>query len=154
MRRFKQQLSNEECIRILKEEPRGVLALQGDDGYPYAVPIDHFYNEEDGKIYFHGSGEGHKIDSVKRSDKASLCVYDKGYQEDGDWALYIKSVIVFGRIRIVEDREKTIDVVRKLGLKYDPDPEHVESEIQRLGHRVTCLELTIEHMTGKRVHEK
>ena len=52
MVRKKQQLTKEEAIELLKKEPRGVLSLLGDDGYPYGVPIDHWYNPEDGKLYF------------------------------------------------------------------------------------------------------
>ncbi len=72
---------------------RGVLSLIGDDGYPYGLPIDHWYCEEDGKIYFHGAKEGHKIDAIKACDKVSYCVYDEGYRKEGDWALNIKSLI-------------------------------------------------------------
>ena len=74
MRRFKQRISEEECIRILKEQPRGVLSLLGDDGYPYGIPISHWYCEEDGKIYFHGAKTGHKIDAIAECDKVSFCV--------------------------------------------------------------------------------
>lgn len=153
MRRFKQQLSEEECISILKTEPRGVLSVFGEDGYPYGMPVNHFYDEETGNIYFHGAGEGHKIDAIRKCDKVSLCVYDKGFRREGDWALNIKSVIVFGRIRIVEDRERTVDILRKLGLKHYPDAESVESEIRKDAARATCLEMTIDHMTGKLVNE-
>ena len=50
MLRFKQQIPEAECIKILKEEPRGVLSVLGDDDYPYGMPINHFYCEEDGKL--------------------------------------------------------------------------------------------------------
>lgn len=153
MRRFKQQLSEEECVSILKTEPRGVLSVLGEDGYPYGMPVNHFYDEETGKIYFHGAGEGHKIDAIRKCDKASLCVYDKGFRREGEWALNIKSVIVFGRIRIVEDRDRTVAVLRKLGLKHYPDAESVELEIGKDAARATCLEMTIGHMTGKLVNE-
>ena len=76
MLRKKQQITNEECIKILKEEPRGVLSVIGDDGYPYGMPINHYYCEEDGKLYFHSGMKGHKIDAITRCDKASYCVYD------------------------------------------------------------------------------
>ena len=75
MRRFKQELSKEECIEILKSEPRGVLSMIGDDGYPYGIPMTHWYCEEDGKIYFHGAKEGHKLDAIRKCDKVSFCVY-------------------------------------------------------------------------------
>ena len=153
MRRFKQQLSDEECRAILKAEPRGVLAVSGDDGYPYALPISHYYDEEANKLYFHGAKAGHKLDAIRKSDKVSFCVYDKGFVKEGEWALNIKSVIVFGRLRPVTDPERTEEICRRLGNKFYPDPESVEKEIERDLSRVLCLELEIEHMTGKLVNE-
>lgn len=153
MLRRKQALSTEECIGILKNEPRGVLSVLGDDDYPYGLPIDHWYCEEDGKLYFHCGKTGHKLDAIKKHDKVSFCVYDEGYRKDGDWALYIRSVIVFGRVSIVEDHEKAIDISRKLSYKYTSDSALIEEEIRRSGANVLCFALTIEHMTGKLVHE-
>ena len=154
MRRFKQQVSNEKCIEILKNEWRGVLAVLGDDGYPYTIPIDFFYDEDDGKIYFHGAKEGHKIDSIEKCDKVSFCVMDSGFKKEGDWALNITSVVAFGRIKKVEDFEKAKEKVCKLGLKYHPTKESVEIEWENAKNRVQCLEMTIEHITGKLVNEK
>lgn len=153
MRRFKQQISREECIKILKEQPRGVLAVLGDDDYPYTVPIDFYYDEETNTIGFHGAKEGHKIDAIRRHDKVSFCVYDEGYRKEGEWALNIKSVVVFGRLHIINDREKNIDIARKIGLKFYPDPEEAEKEAIKFADKVQCLELEIEHMTGKLVNE-
>lgn len=153
MRRWKQQLTDEECVKILKEEPRGVLAINGDDGYPYALPLDFIYDEEDGRLYFHCAKEGAKIDLLKKSEKVSFCVMDQGYRKEGEWALNIKSVIIFGRIELVTDQERAIDHVRKLGMKYSPTVEYVEEEIKNAASRVQMLALTIEHMTGKLVNE-
>lgn len=153
MRRFKQELSQEQCVEILKKEPRGVLSLLGDDGYPYGLPITHWYDEEAGKIYFHGAKSGHKIDAIKNCDKASFCVYDEGYRKDGEWALNINSVIVFGRIRIVEDPEKVKEICVGLCEKFTDDKEYMEHELLHSGPAVLCLELTPEHMTGKLVNE-
>ena len=152
MRRFKQQLSEEECARILQTEPRGVLAVLGDEDYPYTVPLDFVCHQ--GKLYFHGAGQGHKIDALTRHDKVSFCVMDQGYREEGDWALYIRSVVVFGRLRVVTDPAQTEEMARLIGLKYYPDPAEVEKELQQALDRVTILELTPDHMTGKLVHEK
>ena len=91
MRRFKQQISEEECIRILKEQPRGVLSMIGDDGYPYGIPLDHWYSGN--KLYFHGAKVGHKMDAITAFDKVSYCVMDEGFRRDGEWALNIKSVV-------------------------------------------------------------
>ncbi|MBQ3802031.1 MAG: pyridoxamine 5'-phosphate oxidase family protein [Treponema sp.] len=154
MRRFRQQVAGEKCVEILKNEWRGVLALIGDDGYPYTVPMDFFYDEDDGKIYFHCAKEGHKIDAIEKCDKASFCVMDQGFKKEGDWALNITSVVCFGRIKKVVDFEKTKEKVCKLGAKYHPTAESVQVEWEHARNRVLCLEMTIEHMTGKLVNEK
>lgn len=153
MRRFKQQISDEECIEVLKNAKRGVLSLIGDDGYPYGIPIDHWYCEDDGKIYFHGAKEGHKIDAIKSCDKVSYCVYDDGYRKEGDWALNIKSVITFGRIKLVEDDEKAKDICMAITRKFTDDDEYLQKELTNAFPRVQCLELTPEYMTGKLVNE-
>ena len=108
--RFKQALSDTECREILKNEKRGVLSVLGDDGYPYGMPINYWYSEKDGLIYFHTGKKGHRTDAIRRCDKVSFCVYDEGFVREGEWALNIKSVIVFGRIRIVEDHEEAIRI--------------------------------------------
>ena len=153
MARIKQQIPDEECIRILKEQKRGVLSVLGDDGYPYGVPLNHWYNDEDGCLYFHGGMQGHKIDALKRCDKVSFCVLDDGYRKEGDWALTFKSVIVFGKVRFVEDHAEALDICRKLSLKFLQDTAEIEAMIQRSGSRVLCFALVPEHMTGKQVHE-
>ncbi len=153
MRRFKQQISDAECIEVLKNTKRGVLSLIGDDGYPYGIPIDHWYCEDDGKIYFHGAKEGHKIDAIKACDKASYCVYDEGYRREGEWALNITSVITFGRIGLVEDEEKSREICTALVKKFTDDEEYLMKELQNAFPRVQCLELIPEHMTGKLVNE-
>ena len=153
MLRAKQQLSRETCIEILKNEPRGVLSVLGDDAYPYGVPMDHWYCEEDGNIYFHCGKRGHKLDAIRQHDKVSFCVYDQGYRKEGDWALNIRSVIVFGRIKPVEDPVRTLEIVRRLSYKYTADTEYIEKEIRAAGAAVLCLELIPEHVTGKLVNE-
>ena len=153
MRRFNQQITNAECIEILKNTKRGVLSLLGEDGYPYGIPIDHWYCEEDGRIYFHGAKEGHKIDAIKACDKASYCVYDEGFRKEGEWALNITSVITFGRIRLVEDEDTARKICTELVKKFTDDEDYLEKELQNAFPRVQCLELIPEHMTGKLVNE-
>ena len=139
-------------MEILTNEPRGVLALLGDDDYPYALPMSHVY--VDGKIYFHGAMEGHKNDAVKRCDKVSYCVMDKGFRKDGDWWYTFKSVIVFGKIRILTDKDEKIDKLTYLGDKFFPTHEETVSEINRMLDRTEVFEITIEHMSGKLKRKK
>lgn len=153
MRRFKQQISDEECKEVLNSQPRGVLAVLGDDDYPYTVPIDFIYDEKSNTICFHGAKEGHKIDAIRRHDKVSFCVYDEGYRKEGEWALNIKSVIIFGRIKFVTDYDRAMEICHRLSYKFTNDEEYIEGEILKDGPRVQCLEIEIEHMTGKLVNE-
>lgn len=153
MRRKKQQISESECAEILKNQPRGILSVIGDDGYPYGLPMTHLYNEIDGHIYFHCAKEGHKIDSLKNCDKVSFCVCDEGYRREGEWSLNIKSVIVFGRIKPVEDTKKVEKITKGLCAKFTSDKEYAEKEFKSAGGRVLCLELIPEHITGKLVNE-
>lgn len=153
MRRFKQQITDEECINLLKNEKRGVLSMIGDGGYPYGLPMNHYYSEKDGKIYFHGAKEGHKIDSIKKCDKVCYTVFDKGYRREGEWALNVKSAVIFGRISLVEDIKKAEEICTDLCRKFTDDEEYLRYEIENSLKNVLCLELTIEHMTGKLVNE-
>ena len=149
--RKKQALSIEECKEILKQEVRGVLAVNGDDGYPYALPINFYYDEANNKIYFHSGKHGHKIDAIKDSDKVSFCVYDKGYKREGHWSLNIKSVIIFGRIHIVDDW--TDELMVGFCKRFTSDMEYINNEIKNFKSNTAVLCLDIEHMTGKLVNE-
>ena len=151
--RKKQSLTLDECNEILKNEPRGVLSVIGDDGYPYGVPINYYYCEENGRVYFHSGKSGHKIDAINNCDKVSFCVYNSGYRNEGDWALNIKSVIVFGKVRAVDDYDKAMEICRRLSYKFTNDSKYIEKEIESFGKSTLCLELIPEHITGKRIKE-
>lgn len=152
--RKNKQISLEECILVLQNETRGVLSVLGDDDYPYGMPMNHWYNEEDSKIYFHcGTMSGHRMDALKKHDKVSFCVYDQGYRKEGDWAWNVKSVIVFGRMDILDDMEKIIEITTKLSRKFIQDEEYIRKEIELYGHETLLLQLTPEHICGKLVTE-
>lgn len=151
--RKKQALSQEECIQILKQEPRGVLSVLGDDDYPYGMPMNHWYNEADGHLYFHGGMKGHKVDALQKHDKVSFCVYDQGFRREGEWSLNIRSVIVFGRMRTVDDPARAIELIRQLSYKYTSDTDYIETEIAQAADHTLCMELIPEHMTGKITNE-
>lgn len=153
MVRKKQQLPEAECIEILKREKRGVLSLLGDDDYPYGIPLNHYYNEADGRLYFHSGKKGHKIDALRRHEKASFCVYDEGFRRDGEWALNIRSVIVFGRIEIISDTKTVYEISRQLSRKFTQDEKYIEDEIRKSGPGTLMFALIPEHMTGKLVNE-
>jgi len=153
MLRLKQQLSGADCLELLQTRKRGILSLNGDDGYPYGIPLNHWYSEEDGCLYFHCGKAGHKLDALKRSEKCSFCVMDDGERRDGDWALTFRSVVVFGRVRFVEDPEKLEQVCRALCAKFTDDQAYIDDEVRKFAAATTCFALVPEHITGKRVHE-
>ncbi|MBE6668480.1 MAG: pyridoxamine 5'-phosphate oxidase family protein [Ruminococcaceae bacterium] len=151
--RKNQRLENSDIVRILNNEKRGVLSVIGENGYPYGIPMNYWYDESNGYIYFHSGKKGHKTDAINSDNKVSFCVYDEGFRKDGDWALNISSVIAFGRIGVVEDRERAIEVFRCLSLKFTSDVGYIESEIEKFAEATLCLELRPEHITGKIVNE-
>lgn len=151
--RKKQSLPFERIVEILKSEKRGVLSVHGENGYPYGLPINYWYDESNGYVYFHSGKKGHKVEAISLNNKVSFCVYDEGYKNDGEWALNVSSVIVFGKIYPVNDFERSMEICRHLSLKYTSDTEYVESEIKKFGEATLCYELRPEHITGKIVNE-
>ena len=151
--RKKQALTDEECRALLKNEVRGVLSVLGDDDYPYGMPMDFWYCEEDGNLYFHSGIKGHRSDAMARWDKASFCVFDRGFRKEGEWALHIQSVIVFGRLRVVEDHDRALEICRKLCYKFTDDEAYIDDEIRRAGGRTLVFALEPEHISGKLVKE-
>ncbi len=153
MRRAGQALPPEACTALLETALRGVLSVWGDDGYPYGVPINHYYRPEDGRIYFHGGRIGHRVDALTRGDKASFCVFEETERAEDGWSRYFESVIVFGRLQVVDDPALLDEVTRALSRKFTRDEAYIEQEVARFGPATLVMALTPEHMTGKRVHE-
>ena len=153
MLKKRKQISSQQCVQLLCSQQRGVLSVLGGNDYPYGLPLNHFYNPDDGKLYFHSGKVGHMVDAIKAHDKASFCVYDQGWREEGDWALNISSVIVFGRIEIIEDREKALSVVRRLCEKFTTDQQFIQRSIEEEFDKTLFFALVPEHMTGKQVRE-
>ena len=152
--RIKQALSAEECLELLKTQPRGVLSVIGDNGYPYGMPMDHWYCEDDGKIYFHGGRKGHKIDALKTDGRASYCVMDGGTPAEDGWWLRFRSVIVFGRVEFVENHERAMEISRQLSRKYTQDEAYIEDEVRTSGPGTLVFALIPEHISGKTVNER
>ena len=151
--RIKNQLLPEaDAIRILEKGTSGVLAVMGDEGYPYAVPLSYVYC--DAKIYFHCAKSGHKLDAVKRCDKVSFCVTDQDRIVPEEYTTYFRSVIAFGKARILEDDAEKRSAIEKLAAKYSPEfKEGREQEIDKTFNAVCMVEISVEHMTGKEAIE-
>lgn len=153
-RRLKNEITTEEAKALLRNNKRAAFSVNGDNEYPYTIPINFYYDEAENKIYFHSAKRGHKIDSIIKNEKVCLTTWDDGYVDDGDWAYRVSSCVVFGRARLVEDGKTTEEKIRKFALKYYPSAEEVEEEIRRGIQNVQLVEIEIEHISGKKVHEK
>jgi nitroimidazol reductase NimA-like FMN-containing flavoprotein (pyridoxamine 5'-phosphate oxidase superfamily) len=148
MRRNKQLLSKTDTEEILRSCTSGVLATSGDNGYPYAVPLSFSY--KDGKLYFHFAKEGHKFDSITRNDKVSFCVIKTDNILPEKFTTHYRSVIVFGRARILTEDSEKKHALECLVEKYSPTyTAEGQDEIRKDWERVSVAEIRIEHMTGK-----
>lgn len=154
MRRFKQQLTEERCREVLADGRRGTLAVSGDDGYPYAVPINYCYDAEKNRIYFHGALEGHKLDAIRRCSKVSFNVLSEGVKRDGAWWLEFDSVTIFGKMHEITDSREREYAIRSIGRKYYPDEASADAAWEKYGVNCLALELVPDLMTGKHVNEK
>ncbi len=151
MRRLKQVLTDRECKKILNEQTHGVLAVAGDDDYPYAVPLSYVYSEKQNAIYFHGAKSGHKIEAMMKQDKVSFCVIAQDEILPEKYSTNYKSVIVFGKIKILDDEAQIIAAAEILGRKYAPNNSeaYLHEEIHRTLKAMYIMNLSIEQMTGK-----
>ena len=143
MRRKKQELTEKQCLDILRRAKTATLALSGDDGYPYSVPMN----------YFHGAKEGHKIDAIRNNPKVSMSIIDQEDVIEEELTTYFRSVILFGKARILQEDDEIYHAIETLGLKYNEDEVTVEKEIQREWKALCCIEITIEHISGKQAIE-
>ena len=155
MRRSKQALSAQETKALLSAEKRGILAVNGDDGYPYAIPLNYFYDRENRKIYFHGARAGHKVDALRVCDKVCFTVYGNETIREEAWAPFMQSTVVFGKCHLMENgSEKAMEMLKRFAMKYYPNEQLADEEIAQAGRAVQMFEIEIEHLSGKEVQEK
>ena len=154
IRRKNKALDYNAAVSLLKTERRGILAVNGDEGYPYAVPVNYYYDEDTGRIYFHGACAGHKADALRACDKVCFTVYGNETVKEESWAPYVQSVVIFGRCHPVQPGDKAFDALKKFAMKYYPDESIFDIEFHKSGKAVTVYEITPEHITGKEIQER
>lgn len=153
MRRKRQQLSEEECEKLLKQGTHGVLSVHGDDGYPYGIPISYFYYNR--RIIFHCARSGHKMDALLADSKVSFCVVGQDHIVPEEYTTYFRSVIVFGRVHFIEKESEIWKAARLLAARYYPEDseDHRDQIIRKEMDRLCMAEIFIDHMTGKEAIE-
>ena len=108
IRKKKNELSIPAAEALLQSCRRGVLAVNGDNGYPYAIPVNYFYDRDSQKIWFHGSPTGHKADALQACGKVCFTVYGNETVKAEAWAPFVQSVVVFGLCRPVTDHPRAM----------------------------------------------
>lgn len=154
MRRIKQELPLEEAKNLLMKNKIGVISFNGDNGYPYSIPINFLYDKEENKIYFHGAKSGYKLDCIKKNNKACFVTYGDQELSENGWSYYLKSLVAFGEIEIIEDRDLATKKLIELASRYYPSMSEINGVMERSFKNALVYSLNIQHMTYKRVHEK
>lgn len=154
VRRKKTEISREAAEQQLLQSRRGVLAVNGDGGYPYAVPINYLYDREAQKIYFHGARTGHKLESIRACPKVCFTVYGNETVKTEPWAPFVQSAVVFGICRLIENEAESLAALKRLAMKYYPSERLADAEIERAGKVAQMFEIAVEHLSGKEVQER
>ena len=154
MRRKKNEISIDMAKQLLASSRRGVLAVNGDDGYPYAIPVNYLYDDKAQRIYFHGAKTGHKVDALRACDKVCFTVYGNEAVRTESWAPFMQSVVVFGRCHLMDAGSEEAQRLKQFAMKYYPSEQLVDEEIAHAGKAVQVFEIEIEHMSGKEIQER
>lgn len=154
IRKKKNEISTERAREVLLTSRRGVLSMQGEDGYPYGIPVNYFYDEVEQKIFFHGAKAGYKVDCLKACDKVCFTVMGKETIREEAWAPYVSSVVVFGRCHLIDDGKVAMEKLKDFAMKYYPKEDMVIQEMEASGRAVQMFVIDIDHLSGKEVQEK
>ena len=154
IRKKKNEISIDTAKALLQSSRRGVLAVNGDNGYPYAIPINYVYDDDAQKIYFHGVRAGHKVDALRACDKVCFTVYGNETIKEEDWAPFVQSVVVFGRCHLIESGARATTLLKRFAMKYYPSEQLVDEEIAHAGKAVQMFEIDVEYLSGKEIQER
>lgn len=154
IRRKQREINTTATKNLLHHARRGVLAVHGDNGYPYAIPVNYLYDEENQRIYFHGARVGHKVDAIKACDKVCFTVFGNEAVKEEAWAPFVQSAVVFGRCRLAEMDSAALALLKQFAMKYYPDESMVDTEMATSAKAAQLFVIEIEHMSGKEIQEK
>jgi len=152
MRRKKQLLDHAVAEEILTNGKTGILAVTGDDDYPYTVPLNYTY--DNGMIYFHCAKAGHKLDSIRKNSKVSFCVIDNDQIVPEKFTTFFRSVVAFGKASEVESDSEKLRIMRLLNKKYAPGLDEAGEKAIENEWKILCVvQIDVEHLTGKEAIE-
>ena len=149
MRRVDRNKGTLEGIEILKNSDVSFLStISVDDGYPYAIPINHVYL--DGNIYYHCSKKGHKLDNIKENSKVCVSAVSEYEFVPDKFTVGYKSVVVFGKASVVEDEDEKRMVLREVIKTYSTDYIEAGNEyVEKLFKITDVIKVVPEKISGK-----
>lgn len=154
IRRKQKEIEMTAIKNLLHHVRRGVLAVHGDNGYPYAIPVNYLYDEENQRIYFHGARVGHKAEAIKACDKVCFTVFGNETVKEEPWAPYVQSVVAFGRCYLAEMDAAALSLLKQFAMKYYPEESLVDREVAVSAKAAQLFVIEIEHLSGKEIKEK
>lgn len=154
IRRSKNKITDENIKNLLKNTRIGIFSVNGDCGYPYAIPMNFLYDEKNNSIYMHSAKVGHKVDSLRNSDKVCFTVVGEEKIKEEDWAPFVESVVTFGKCKKVDDEKRALEILKEFAMKYYPSEHLVDEQISKSGKACNIYVIDIEDIKGKEVKEK
>lgn len=147
MRRKDRLITQEDARELLEKGIYGVLSTIGEDGYPYAVPVNYVCDEE--AVYFHcAKGCGRKLENLNFSPKAGFTVVGASEVLADQFAMNYESVVITGVVsEVTEGKEK---IFEQLLIKYSGNyMEAGRRYMQAAGASAGVYRLAIEEISGK-----
>jgi len=152
MRHPERELKDQETIAaILRQVLVGRIATISLKGFPVIKPVNFLYL--DGKIYFHSSMKGEKIEDIRRGSPICFEVdqpiaYVIATKVACRANYYYRSIIVKGKASFVKDQDKKREILEKMMEKYQPEGDYGEIPMEIL-KKTAVIEITVEKISGK-----
>src|SRR5689334_3167254 len=153
MRRADKLMPDDRAMAVLENGFCGRLAAVGSDGYPYCVPL--LYVVMDGELYVHNArGTGHLKSAIEHEPRVCFEMDEPGEifaygRFECDTSVAFKSIIVFGKARIVEDAARKQRFFTALMAKYAKSIEERPRDFFPRIDQITLYAIAIERLTGK-----
>ena len=150
MRRASRAIPEEAAKHLLQQSRRGVLAVNGDNGYPFAIPVNYYYDQEHDKIYFHGAKSGQKVDALKQNDKVCFTAILNSQIIPDKFTAAFESVVAFGKASFIDDGDEKLTALRTFIERFSPDHQEAGERIIHAAYEKTqIIRIDVEQMTGK-----
>ena len=142
------EVSLEETERLLELGHHGTLSVNGDDGYPYGVPVNYVYLNK--AIYIHSAKYGYKMDAIKENNKVCFSAIISSEIIPSKFTAKFESIIAFGKVELVEDNDEKQMVLETFINNFSPDfAEGGLKFIKAASDKTAIIKINVENVKGK-----